>query len=1487
MDPHTRASALAQDHVRDWHPRLTASPGDGANADHVLRHWLGAAGHPGADDAYVVKHSDPARPSSHTGRGPDGEPAVILHHQRYDYGTMAHETAHLIVDHETGRPVNGPPAEPEGVHGPRWAAHYTRLLNGISKGAGDDYDSERQQHLDADPASRRTAATRPVEPYVLYHGAHHDDVDSIMHRGLERRNDQPTVTDSREGASLYGHSRDWTAPKVLEIHVPRDQADHYLGEPQQGTGIEGNVRALKATLPPRFIHQVHEAAARPAEPSSRPVRGRISLDELNRMQSADAGGYGDPAEAKTVAQINAFQPRRPELEQHMADHGQQSPVVIDQYHEHGQHRERLWNGHGRVQSAGHLGWDSLEYRVRSGQDEPEDDDEGWTPHTAAATPAFYHGTRHPMKPGLIMTPQHIRGSMAEHGDHVYFHTDPHMADWYGEASEGPDDDHHVYQVEPVGHHEQDPEPFSEEDPRPDPGSFRAPRARVIREVHLPHEAAVRPDRGSESCGCCSGNGTHGDGSKCSRCEGTGSVPRRSREPNCPDQPSPQRRHWRESAVAGFKHDESPWFHGTRHEFQPGQVLEGGKFKSNQGYGQPGDHVYYSMHRDIAATFAHAGYGTEDHPDAKPRVYEVEPDPGSHEPDPDEAESAGSYRAKNVRVVREVPWRRAWGKRASAAPAVAARKPHPGPWYHGTNEDLAPGDHVQTAAQVGRATRGGEGDEHRAWVSSDPVKAGAYGARIYEVSPHDAPVHTRGPADEHNTSGATVVREVPYHEARQLSPSYQEGARAYERQQATAAAEPEPDHPWVTHLNGDQHFYHVTRRPGPVTELPPSAAGESGPGVYLARDKAYADKMTGWGKEQGMRALDVTVHAGDGMRLLDRTKPGGEEAYRQHQQNASIGHPLSKGHGAQEGLDRELGEHGYHGVRYRSPGNEHAETVIHDPSRLTVSEPSEHTAALEPHEPEQPPGPLYHGTRSILHPGDHLTPEGAAEHANNPDIHLDPYVHATHIPSEAHEWGERSNSSQASRRMRELGREQRVRDGQNTDHAYPPRVYRVEPTGPVEKDRAYEDTEPNSWRSAHPMRVAEEVHPLECYHEDHPGEEHWPDHEHYSFLKAEQDEQDDDEDDRWGEHEGALEAEAAEDTSYRGWHQAPGGPDDDVAAPMHDAEGVMPQVYDRPELYRHPGIDNSETVRQMRRARGNPEADVTIYRSQPHGRQGINKGDWVTPSAAYARLHSQSNTEGGGEQPVVKATVKAKHLFSEGYTHEWGYHGPDIEHAEVHHPGRTAALEATAADAGHLTLYHGTSQEDAESIARDGMRPPPEHIRTPRWVTTTVNRQTSDAYASRGPGNRATVELHIPHDKVDEHLWPAQDHMGGDAYSPKKHIPPEWVHAVHPVHGHVDYPDDTPAQKTAAIPAAPHQEAVQALASWQPQSRAELSEALEDLPGFFRACGRGMDRLGDRVMDMPVDEAVPDVFFGAAGLCRTAAGEAEDFVAHFRSATEGT
>lgn len=95
-----------------------------------------------------------------------------------------------------------------------------------------------------------------------------------------------------------------------------------------------------------------------------------------------------------------------------------------------------------------------------------------------------------------------------------------------------------------------------------------------------------------------------------------------------------------------------FYHGTRHTLRRGLVMEGGKFTANQGYGQPGEHVYFSTDVNIAHEFAMAGYGPKGDYDAAPKVYQVEPI-GQHEIDPDEDPSTGSFRSRQARVIRRM------------------------------------------------------------------------------------------------------------------------------------------------------------------------------------------------------------------------------------------------------------------------------------------------------------------------------------------------------------------------------------------------------------------------------------------------------------------------------------------------------------------------------------------------------------------------------------------------------------------------------------------------------------------------------------------------------------------------------------------------------------------------------------------------------------------------------------------------------------------
>jgi hypothetical protein len=132
--------------------------------------------------------------------------------------------------------------------------------------------------------------------------------------------------------------------------------------------------------------------------------------------------------------------------------------------------------------------------------------------------------------------------------------------------------------------------------------------------------------------------------------------------------------------------------------------------------------------------------------------------------------------------------------------------------------------------------------------------------------------------------------------------------------------------------------------------------------------------------------------------------------------------------------------------------------------------------------------------------------------------------------------------------------------------------------------------------------------------------------------------------------GLLEPEAA----YRGSHTAPNA--EKYGATLDSLEGIMPaDVYSSrgKRLY---GLGNSDVDAEWFaaafKAKGKPDAEVTVYRAVPKGVKDINSGDWVTTSKTYADMHGGNTI--GDEYEILSKKVKAKTLSSEGYPYEFGY-----------------------------------------------------------------------------------------------------------------------------------------------------------------------------------------------------------------------------------------
>jgi hypothetical protein len=130
--------------------------------------------------------------------------------------------------------------------------------------------------------------------------------------------------------------------------------------------------------------------------------------------------------------------------------------------------------------------------------------------------------------------------------------------------------------------------------------------------------------------------------------------------------------------------------------------------------------------------------------------------------------------------------------------------------------------------------------------------------------------------------------------------------------------------------------------------------------------------------------------------------------------------------------------------------------------------------------------------------------------------------------------------------------------------------------------------------------------------------------------------------------------------YRGQHTAPGP---DFGAPLHDLTGggqMYPSDVYSASASRIYGTGYPKADREAfdlaKRVRGNPNAEVTMYRAVPKDEKitSINTGDWVTLSKEYAKTHGESVL--GENYKILSKKVKAKELYTNADSiHEFGYH----------------------------------------------------------------------------------------------------------------------------------------------------------------------------------------------------------------------------------------
>jgi hypothetical protein len=129
------------------------------------------------------------------------------------------------------------------------------------------------------------------------------------------------------------------------------------------------------------------------------------------------------------------------------------------------------------------------------------------------------------------------------------------------------------------------------------------------------------------------------------------------------------------------------------------------------------------------------------------------------------------------------------------------------------------------------------------------------------------------------------------------------------------------------------------------------------------------------------------------------------------------------------------------------------------------------------------------------------------------------------------------------------------------------------------------------------------------------------------------------------------------TDYRMSHTAPNS---EFGAPLHDLTGggqMYPaDVYSPRGMHiygtGYPAFDR-EAFSIANKAKGNPDAEVVMYRAVPKGVSAINPGDWVTLSKGYAKNHGESVLDNAYD--ILEQKVKAKELYTNADSiHEFGY-----------------------------------------------------------------------------------------------------------------------------------------------------------------------------------------------------------------------------------------
>ena len=116
------------------------------------------------------------------------------------------------------------------------------------------------------------------------------------------------------------------------------------------------------------------------------------------------------------------------------------------------------------------------------------------------------------------------------------------------------------------------------------------------------------------------------------------------------------------------------------------------------------------------------------------------------------------------------------------------------------------------------------------------------------------------------------------------------------------------------------------------------------------------------------------------------------------------------------------------------------------------------------------------------------------------------------------------------------------------------------------------------------------------------------------------------------------------------------------------------IYENPQFYTgEPGsVGYRESLAALRKIRGNPESEVTVYRSSP--KKELREGDWISFSKQYSKQHGMADNS-AEDVPVHAFKVKAKDVRWAGdMLEEFGYYPKKVEPPPAPSPAEAKPIE---------------------------------------------------------------------------------------------------------------------------------------------------------------------------------------------------------------------